>query len=85
MATQSPVIVPGDGSWVEVFVGLFSGGVQNVGNAPLVGLVVPTADGVPDDGIGGFSINSTAVQFGALDTETFYVRSAGGEGAVVLA
>jgi len=85
MSTNAPVTIPEDGSWSEVFSGEFNGGIQNVGNAPLVGLVSDSEAGEPEEGAGGFSIYSQATPIAILGTETLWVRSAGGTGAVVLA
>lgn len=84
MATQGPVTTNTDGSWTLVKSGVFSGGIQNVGNAPLVAVVVLTAGGAPEAGIGGFSVLGTIAQIALLSKETLYVRSIGGAGAVVL-
>ena len=82
MSTNAPVIL--GKAWQSVQVGQWSGSIQNVGNAPLVGIVVATAAGVPADGEGGFSISSTIVSISIGSTETLYVRACADVGAVVL-
>jgi hypothetical protein len=82
MSTNTPVIL--GRSWQSVQVGQWSGSIQNVGNAPLVGIVVVTAGGVPAEGEGGFAIYSTAVSISIASNETLYVRACADVGAVVL-
>lgn len=74
-----------DESWSLIKDGAYTGAIQNVGNAPLVGRVVVTLDGAPDEGAGGFTIDGLPDPIQILETESLYVRSAGGQGAVVLA
>lgn len=82
MATMNPVQVTD--AWTSVATGPFSGGLQNVGNTPLVGCVTNDEDGVPSAGRGGFAIYSTPTPISILSGETLYVRSAAPSGSVIL-
>jgi len=82
MATQAPVTV--SSAWTSVFVGAFTGAIQNVGNTPLVANVQPTGS-PPAAGAGGFAVYNTAVSVAVGASETLWVRSVGATGVVVLA
>lgn len=83
MATNNPISVELD--FVEIQTGPWSGAVQNVGHAPLVGIIEPSEGGQPDPSTGGFAIYSQPTPISIAADEVLWVRSAGGIGVVVLA
>jgi hypothetical protein len=86
MATNSPVIVGKD--WVLIyFGGDYSGAIQNLGNAPLIGCVWEQGEGdpVPPEGRGGFAIYSQPIPIALSGMDSLFVRSTADVGCVVLA
>ena len=83
MATSNPVIL--NATWQAVKVGVFSGGLQNLGNSPIVARIELTASGAPAVGAGGFSVPSIPIPLSVGATETLWCRVVGDVGAVVLA
>jgi len=86
MSTNSPVIIGTE--WVLIhFGGVYSGAIQNLGNAPLVGCVWEQGEGdpVPPEGRGGFSIYSQPIPISIGENEALFVRCTADVGCVILA
>ena len=73
MSTNSPVQVTDQ--WTSVQVGPFSGGVQNLGNTPLVGFIADGIENPPAIGGGGFAIYSEAQPIGIDAGQELWVRA----------
>ncbi len=83
MATNNPVILNAD--WTNVYEGVFSGGLQNLGNSPIVARVEDAEAGMPSAGAGGFSVPSIPIPVSLGASDVLWCRVVGSVGAVVLA
>lgn len=83
MATNDPQKLE-NLDWQVMQAGPWTGSIQNVGNAPVVGRVVADPD-EPIDGAGGFSVLQDPTQIVINAGETLYCRATAVPAVVVLA